>query len=598
MKIILKLLFVLTISLPLWSEETGFYTYGRGCVIKDGNNTYNIVPKKGDSALWGYVDETGTWVIKPQFHQADSFYDRYARVMRWYSHNGNLIPCYNFVDLKGKLLLETYCDYASEFSNSYAVIGNRCGEIYTYSTSNSTLSSYEMCLVDTTGRKYEGMCANVILQPDSIGVVAFLHHDWIYNFELGNLYRPRVGVICLDSIINTNGKPLPTSLYSKKESPDHVFISNDTIWANSYYKDLNNIAYNISHSILQTNGLKKRTDSTSNVNYFGDNFVPFTEDNRNLKYSSIIYPIKAENGWPEWFVVSEHGFYGLLHNNSKDSTLVIPTSFSKITLFTDSVLLCKYYNGKEILYNTNGDVIGEPHDKLRYLNERLILTGDYTNKSTYDFYESCTPIVAYGVMNKIGKTILPTVFECKQREFGVSLVGNSLWAIKDGCWGAYDLNGKQIVSHRYKHIQQSVFGTSEDNLVQATDSIGRITIFDKNGRDIAGPIFASTSNLDCLFEHQLIRLHDSKLYGIMRLNGTITVKPCYDNIDMVVKFPIAKVCQKSKWGVINLHGTQKIPLIYDKIIIDMDEKGDCICQCFIGDNIKTIILKKLDLEKI
>ena len=557
----------------------------------------NLTPKKSNSALWGYVDETDTWIINPQFHEADTFHDGYARVTRWYSHNGYFIPCYNFLNVKGELLLKADCDYASEFLNRFAVIGNRIGEIYPYSTSNANLPAYEMCLVDTTGREYGSMYANIMLPPDSLGIVAFMHHDWSYNFELGNIYYPKFGIVCIDSIINPNSAILKASLYSDKESPAQVFIENDTIFARNYKSKLNSLADYLSHSIQQNHeGYQRTAENASILNSSGDTIVPFVENNsENLRYSHVIYPINADKGRTEWYIVSEHGLYGLLHKNDKSSRLVIPTSFSKITVFMDSILLCKYYNDKELLYNTDGDVVGKPHNKLRYMSDKLVLTGDYTGRYTYDFYEGSTPIVTYGVMSKTGDMILPALFECKQREYGVLLIGNSLWAVKNGLWGAYDMNGNQIVLHRYRDIMQSVFGPRENNLVHLADSIGRVTIFDKNGRDIAGPIFARTSNSDCHHEHQLIKLYGSNLYGIMRLDGEISVKPCYDDIDMVLDFPIAKACKKSKWGIIALNGKQLIQCKYDKITIDTDKDGNCICQCTIGNFINTIIFDKEQL---
>ena len=81
----------------------------------------------------------------------------------------------------------------------------------------------------------------------------------------------------------------------------------------------------------------------------------------------------------------------------------------------------------------------------------------------------------------------------------------------------------------------------------------------------------------------------------MRLDGEISVKPCYDDIDMVLDFPIAKACKKSKWGIIALNGKQLIQCKYDKITIDTDKDGNCICQCTIGNFINTIIFDKEQL---
>lgn len=130
-----------------------------------------LKPKEKDG-LWGYVDENNFWRINPQYHFAAEFHNGCARVMNYYNHNGYLIPLYNYVKSNGDKLFEKGLDYASDFQNGYAVIGSRWGgEFKPSGNANYTLPDYRMHLVDSMGVEYNSMYANVLLPPDSLGIV-------------------------------------------------------------------------------------------------------------------------------------------------------------------------------------------------------------------------------------------------------------------------------------------------------------------------------------------------------------------------------------------------------------------------------------------
>ena len=79
----------------------------------------------GSGGKWGFIDETGKWVIDPQFENAFSFADGLAQVAvggRW-----------GYIDRKGKFVVNPQYDFADEFYEGLADFrsGNKSGFIDT-----------------------------------------------------------------------------------------------------------------------------------------------------------------------------------------------------------------------------------------------------------------------------------------------------------------------------------------------------------------------------------------------------------------------------------------------------------------------------------
>jgi|GEM_PF-6614899 len=233
------------------------------------------------------------------------------------------------------------------------------------------------------------------------------------------------------------------------------------------------------------------------------------------------------------------------------------------------------------------------HDDVTELGRNLLLVRDYNGNQEYEFHHGFVPTMANGVVTKSGKVILPQVFQANKYEYAVKLVVNTLWARKDGLWGAYTLQGKLIVPHKYKDIMPSEFDQLPENLVQATEENGRTTIYDKNGRDIGGATFKRVSNSKTGQGCQVVKLYNSGKMGIMRLDGTYAVQPQYEDIEINHRCPYAVVKKNGKYGIITFNGKVKIPFKYDELSYDwFGSDGDnYLFDAYIGKKKETISLK-------
>jgi hypothetical protein len=76
----------------------------------DGGIVYFPCPfmKEGKKNLWGYIDQAGKVIIKPQYHDAGSFSEGLAKVM---AKNGKI----GFIDVKGRMVIKPTFDDSNDF---------------------------------------------------------------------------------------------------------------------------------------------------------------------------------------------------------------------------------------------------------------------------------------------------------------------------------------------------------------------------------------------------------------------------------------------------------------------------------------------------
>ncbi len=101
---------------------------------------YPMYEKGSMQDRWGYVDETGEYVIQPQYSYADKFYE------------GMAVACdldtglYGYIDSFGEWAIPPQFDWASGFVNGYAVVSvnysETNGEEYTIGYKDGCINSY------------------------------------------------------------------------------------------------------------------------------------------------------------------------------------------------------------------------------------------------------------------------------------------------------------------------------------------------------------------------------------------------------------------------------------------------------------------------
>ena len=80
---------------------------------------------ESESELFGYIDESGEWVIYPQFYDVREFHEGLAAVAETDSdHEENR---YGYIDTSGEWYIYPKFSYALDFQENYAVVQQKTG---------------------------------------------------------------------------------------------------------------------------------------------------------------------------------------------------------------------------------------------------------------------------------------------------------------------------------------------------------------------------------------------------------------------------------------------------------------------------------------
>ncbi len=93
---------------------------------------YPAYVMEGSDKKWGYIDESGAFVIKPQYESAGDFM---GNGMAEVSENG----AWRLIDLTGKPVMESGYLYSTDFTGQGAVVTDESGKSYLYDKDGSVL---------------------------------------------------------------------------------------------------------------------------------------------------------------------------------------------------------------------------------------------------------------------------------------------------------------------------------------------------------------------------------------------------------------------------------------------------------------------------
>ena len=137
-----------------------------------GQNTDRLYPIT-DNALYGYIDETGKTIIKPQFLSAGQFSEGLAPV--------RLNGTYGYIDTKGKLIISPKFDFALPFSHGLAKV----------------FIDGKPFFIDKQ--------ANIIFQHNYESISEFGKHSYAIVVTKAGMY----------GVINKSGKPIVPPVFAK-----------------------------------------------------------------------------------------------------------------------------------------------------------------------------------------------------------------------------------------------------------------------------------------------------------------------------------------------------------------------------------------------
>jgi hypothetical protein len=118
----------------------GFAVTGRGTIIEpqftDAKQRFSedlgaVAVGEKAGKRWGFIDRTGTWVLRPAYDDADTFHEGLAAV--------RVNNRYGYIDKKGAFVISPQFDEASLFSRGIARVTfsgkeafiNKAGDLFT-----------------------------------------------------------------------------------------------------------------------------------------------------------------------------------------------------------------------------------------------------------------------------------------------------------------------------------------------------------------------------------------------------------------------------------------------------------------------------------
>ena len=146
-----------------------------------------------ENSKFGFIDSTGTIIIKPVFHSAEEFSEGLAAARI----NGT----YGYIDKDGKFVIQPQFEYATKFKNGYAIVCNERKPFYINRKGERTFdSTYQVigqfrngrAKVKTVSHKYgmidtEGnLCIDTVYSElndfiNGIAVVKGLNRDTVFD---------------------------------------------------------------------------------------------------------------------------------------------------------------------------------------------------------------------------------------------------------------------------------------------------------------------------------------------------------------------------------------------------------------------------------
>jgi hypothetical protein len=486
-------------------------------------------PSKSPSGLFGYVDDAGKFVIKPQFEEALPFQNGVARV--------RLNTQWRTINEKGKFLSKNAYSEIREFKNGIALVGQkepdsqrtllgllteRGSEIlmpqYTYITPEP---NYTLFIVGKAGPLHKDGTSKVDFgvvnnEGETIIPIQFLavRH---FNFRVFTVKNETLQWQAFDAI----GKPIFPGLYADMKDFD---------------EDLATVKVSGKWGILTRAG-----ELVVKANY--RDIIKKTKNNYELM------------GFTQWKVF----------NQKKE--IVLSMEYEDVQPVHQS-LYSYQLEGKKGLLNEKGEKISEPQFEqiFSFSKDMAVVKNGPT----------------YGVIYTKGTVILPAKFQSIVIDTATSLIR----AKDSGKWGVYNKAGKIVVPVQYEDVRIQPYGlftvrqenqwkllNSAGQFVgnQSFDSLGnyqhlhfvarkgaKMGVITLNGVWALEPTYDSLRIISEYLVHYqnegesgLINIHTRKL-----LLTIDTVEPLRNYF---------RVVQKGKVGVINYQGREVVPIQYDYI---------------------------------
>jgi hypothetical protein len=442
----------------------GLAAFNKGGIWKQKRYDYNSSKLLGGK--WGFLDEKGNEVVAAKYDYVYDFEDGKAKVRLgektfWIDKNGNetsppdakikafTIYCekgfYGFIDQTGKWIIEPQFFYANDFSEGLAAAaplrasdlncddnanGNGVDDLQTYFVPGSDLMGFGSGLEELNER--EKMVADSIAKADMYRRRLYGYVDATGNFSIPAKYETAYpfhegrAYVCFRGKWGVIDKKGDWILAPILESPKELE-------ANRQYERLQMLDYKRQHS--------KRNQ------YYGDDVV--TNYNGGNNYYNTNNPYDLFNFSEGMGGIYKYEKFGFIDTTGK---IIVPPIYDAELPFSQGLAAVKHNDKWGFIDKTGKEVIPFIfHDASSFTIDGLAAVSNVPGTNAQDAtdvevaYESDRSIY-YGYIDKTGKWIIKPQFVFAG-DFSEGLAGASL---SYGSRGYIDKTGKFIIPAKYQ----------------------------------------------------------------------------------------------------------------------------------------------------
>lgn len=255
-----------------------------------------------------------------------------------------------------------------------------------------------------------------------------------------------------------------------------------------------------------------------------------------------------------------------------NEVLNLPSSYFKISVSEDTVLVAKGFNGRTLLGFL--DLDGDNITPIKFVHAKLFKNG---------YAAVCDDNRKWGYINKAGDIIIPHVYDsansfvdglatvqidglwsiidknnqikCTLRGKCQKLFSEGLLAVEDkGKWGYVNNEGKVSIPLEYEYATNFTCGRA------AVKANGKYGFIDKNGNALIPFVYDSCSSYVDGFYTSIVRLNEK--YGIIDIHGNCLLAPEYDSIETWYNHQYL-LLKDGRYGLCTMDGKFKTKTEYD-----------------------------------
>jgi hypothetical protein len=380
-----------------------------------------LVPKLGESGLYGYMDATGEFVIKPQFDQAMPFTNGIARVKIRYH--------WRLINTKGKFVNKSLYEEISDFRNGVAVVRQK-----------QSLASDKIVygLVNTKGAeviepRYDYFTPASDLSLCIVGIKEPVPGKAETRIRFG--------------VINASGKAiLPVDFQAIREYNFKLFAVKNS---------------NGSWQVYTAEGLPVFVGTYTDIKEFDEELATVRQGSK--------WGVIHRNGE----MVVKHLYKDIIKKGASSYDLVNFTQWKVVSKKKETLFSTDYDNLKPLDTGIFGYQFEGKYGLLNEKGERICGS----------LYEDIFPFVKdlalfksgvhYGVLNKRGEVILPARYQVIE----IDSSSNIIKVKETDKWGIVSKSGKAITPLIYEEVKiqpYGLFAVKQGKQWYLLDATGRV----------------------------------------------------------------------------------------------------------------------------